>query len=475
MQSQIPNFKSAVPDPKFPRGRWDILKVRGILHLLKARPFQFLLQLPFVSIFLLIIIAGLYGAQIPGANIATVVTWTIWWGGVIFTFPLIGRAWCLVCPWAAIGDWVQRLALWRRKEEITLGKRWPSTLRNLYPVIIAFIVITWAEFYFHMVSSPVATAYLAIVILAMAVITALIFERRSFCRYLCPIGGMIGVYSQFSATELRCRDRAVCRECKTKDCLRGNALGYGCPVFEYPETMDTNTYCILCTECIKTCPKDNIAFNVRPLTEELVSSLAPDRPNQGRARRMDEALMVLAILGITIFHALTMTPYWFKIMDVTMMATGLTPGATFTILMMVFIIITIFIYYLFTGVSSFITYAYPLIPLALFFHLSHNVLHLFGEGQRMVNIISDPLGWGWDIFGTARLSLPPIIPLSVIPYIQWILVLIGFGYCIYLAYKTLPTLSAGSVRGFLPVVVMVIALTVAYLWMLSQPMVMRMG
>lgn len=468
-------------------GGWDILKIKGLTRLVKARPFQFLLQLPFVLIFTLVIIAGLYGAQLPGANIATVVTWTIWWGGVIFTFPLIGRAWCLVCPWAAVADWVQRLALWRKKEEITLGKRWPLILRNLYPVIIAFIVITWAEFYFHMVSSPVATAYLSIVILAMAIITGLIFERRSFCRYLCPIGGMIGVYSQFSATELRCRDRAVCKECKTKDCLRGNALGYGCPVFEYPETMDTNTYCILCTECIKTCPKDNIAFNVRPLTEELASPLTPDTPDliRGNQGRLDEALMILVIFGITIFHTLTMTPYWFKIMDVAMMATGLTPGALFTIFIVAFIIITIFIYYLFAVVSglllahhwslatghSFITYAYPLIPLALFFHLSHNLLHLFGEGQRVVNIASDPFGWGWDIFGTARLSLGPTIPLSVIPYTQWVMVFIGFGYSIYLAYKT----PREGLKGFVPLAVMIIALTAAYLWMLSQPMVMRMG
>jgi len=455
--------------------KWDILRARGIANLLKARPFQFLLQLPFVFIFILIIVAGLYGAQLPGANIATVVTWTVWWGGLIFTFPLIGRAWCLVCPWAAIGDWVQRLALWKRKEEMGLGKRWPTYLRNLYPVITAFILITWAEFYFRMVSSPVATAYLAIVILTIAVIIALIFERRGFCRYLCPIGGMIGVYSTFSATELRCRDRSVCKECKTKDCLRGNERGYGCPVFEYPETMDSNTYCILCTECIKTCPRDNIAFNIRPLTTELRSP---------QSRRIDEALMILVILGITIFHTLTMTPYWFKIMDVAMMATGLTPGALFTISMIIFIIITIFVYYMFTLISGpfsthhrslatghpFIIYAYPLIPLALFFHLGHNLLHLFGEGQRLVNVTSDPFGWGWDIFGTARLSLNPILPLSIIPYIQWVLAFTGFGYCIYLAYKASPCWW-----GFMPVAVMVSILTIAYLWLLSQPMVMRMG
>ncbi|MBI5287271.1 MAG: hypothetical protein HY878_06755 [Deltaproteobacteria bacterium] len=195
---------------------------------------------------------------------------------------------------------------------------------------------------------------------------------------------------------------------------------------------------------------------------------------------MDEAIMVLVVFGITIFHTITMTPYWFKLMELSMVFTSLNPGTLFTILMAAFTILTILIYYLFAipagllskgGVgTAFINFAYPLIPLALFFHLGHNVLHLFGEGQKIVVVASDPFGWGWDIFGTARTSLEPIISLSIIPYIQWVMVLTGFGFSIYLSYRV-----RMGWRGFVPVAVMIIMLTVAYLWMLSQPMVMRMG
>ncbi|MBI5893535.1 MAG: 4Fe-4S binding protein [Deltaproteobacteria bacterium] len=452
----------------------NLLKNHTLNYLLKTRAFQFILQIPFVLIFILIILAGLYGASLSSSNIATVVTWTIWWGGLIFTFPLIGRAWCLVCPWAAISDWVQRLAFWKKKETgLGLDKKFPIWLRNMYPVIISFLIITWAEFYFSAVSNPKNTAYIAIIFLIAAVLISIIFERRSFCRYLCPIGGMIGIYSKFSLLELRARDKAVCRACNTKDCINGNEKGYGCPVFEYPEAMDRNTYCVLCTECVKTCPKDNIALNIRPVAKELT------HPSD---RSLDESLMILAAFAIVIFHGITMIPVWFKWTDAIMMNTGIAPYALVTIALFGFTALTVLVYLFFvllthgsrlTTHDLFVAFAYPLIPLALFFHLSHNVFHLFGEGKNLLIVSSDPFGWGWNLFGTRGLKLEPIISFNMIYYLEIALAILGTVYAIYLTYKT--SLQDFEGRGFVSMAIMILCLTILYILMLNQPMVMRMG
>jgi len=452
----------------------DLLKNSTINSLFKKRAFQFILQLPFILIFTLIVSAGLYGASLSGSNISTVITWTIWWGGIIFTFPLMGRAWCFVCPWAAVSDWVQRLAFWKKRDTgLGLDKKFPVALRNMYPVIITFLLITWAEFYFSAVSSPVVTAYIAIVILIAAILISIVFERRSFCRYLCPIGGMIGVYSKFSILELRARDRAICRECLTKDCINGNKKGYGCPVFEYPEAMDTNAYCILCTECIKTCPKDNIALNIRPITHELSTSTN---------RRLDESFMILVVFAITLFHGLTMIPPWFQWTDLIMLNTGIAPYALVTIALFAFVGLTILVYFIFVLFASrsslltphpFIAFAYPLIPLALLFHLSHNVFHLFGEGKNLIIVSSDPFGWGWDIFGTRGYRLETILSFDMIYYIQIAFAIAGFAYALYLCRRTSMNDFAG--RGLIPLSILIVCLTIIYIVMLNQPMVMRMG
>lgn len=454
----------------------DILKNPAISYLLKTRIFQFILQVPFVIMLFIIIFAGLYGASLGSRNIATVVTWTIWWSGIIFTFPLIGRAWCLVCPWAAIADWTQRLAFWKKKEAgAGLDKKIPVALRNMYPVIITLLIITWAEFYFSAVSSPMVTAYIAIIFAAAAILTSLIFERRSFCRYLCPIGGMLGIYSKFSFLELRARDTSICRGCATKDCVNGNEKGYGCPVFEYPEAMDRNTYCVLCTECIKACPKDNIAVNIRPITKELASL---------SDTRLDESLMALVVFALMLFHSVTMLRVWFKWTDYIILNTGIEPYALVTIALFTFTLLTILIYSFFVWVSGFyspkphapnpkpfINFAYLLIPLALFFHLSHNVFHLFGEGKNLLIVSSDPFGWGWDILGTRGLISEPIISFDMIYYIQIILAVIGLGYAFSLLHK-----NGGIFHGrTLSITTAILVLTILFIIMINQPMVMRMG
>src|SRR3989304_950391 len=54
-------------------------------------------------------------------------------------------------------------------------------------------------------------------------------ERRAFCRYVCPMGGFIGLYSQVAPVEMRVDSRATCAACQTKACYNGSPEGYGCP------------------------------------------------------------------------------------------------------------------------------------------------------------------------------------------------------------------------------------------------------
>jgi len=54
------------------------------------------LRLFAASVFLLVIYTGLFGTPIPERNLATVLTWTIWWSGVIISIFFVGSAWCAI-------------------------------------------------------------------------------------------------------------------------------------------------------------------------------------------------------------------------------------------------------------------------------------------------------------------------------------------------------------------------------------------
>ena len=78
-------------------------------------------------------------------------------------------------------------------------------------------------------------------------------------------------------------------------------------------------------------------------------------------------------------------------------------------------------------------FAYPLIPVALFYHLAHNGMHFFMEAQNVVPLLSDPLGRGWDIFGTAAFVYEPLLSLEAIWGIQIFLIVIGHIYGVVVA------------------------------------------
>jgi len=125
----------------------------------------------------------------------------------------------------------------------------------------------------------------------------------------------------------------------------------------------------------------------------------------------------------------------------------------------------------------FVRFAYTLLPIALFYHLAHNATHVFWEWSKLRRLISDPLGWGYDWFGTARAPLSALWSPESIWYLQVGLVVIGHAYGIFVAQREALRVYGGdrkaSFRLHLVMVVGMIAMSMLSLWLLAQPMYMR--
>ncbi len=194
--------------------RIDILRLPVIGTLLKWRWLQPLVEVPMLLVFILAIIVGIWGTQEPSQNFATMLIWVYWWSLVILTFVLVGRIWCFFCPLGAVGEWLNRRVG-------TLNRKWPKALRNLWPAHIFFITLTGLDMVFGIDTMPNMTGYFLLSLMIMSIVLAIIFEKRSFCRYVCPIGGMCGIYSMTSSVEVRAKSRGRCESCTTKECIRG--------------------------------------------------------------------------------------------------------------------------------------------------------------------------------------------------------------------------------------------------------------
>ncbi|MDP6581328.1 MAG: hypothetical protein QF681_11780 [Vicinamibacterales bacterium] len=472
-----------------PSGGWrlDLLAWRPLHWVVSRRPFQFALQVPLVLALFLILSAGFLGSPVADRNIATVLTWTIWWTLLILDIVLLGRMWCLVCPWEALASWLRRLTFWRRRrdEPLALDLKWPRWLRNVYPATVLFVGLTWLELGFGVTRSPRATAILGLVMVLLAVVPALIFERRSFCRYGCLIGRICGLYSMMAPVEVRARDQDVCRVCRTKECLTGSDRGYPCPTGQSPGALRANTYCTVCTECVKSCPSDNVAINLRPWATDLHAVRQP---------RRDEAVLAVVMISLTTFHGLTMTPVWTTALAWLRATSGLRYLTAFTLGMAVVVLVPSALYLSFSAMTRralpvagsrstvwqvAIRYAYPLIAIALMYHLAHNAGHFLIEAGRLVPVLSDPFGTGRDLFNTAGLEPGPLVSRGTIWLLQIVLVLLG----LYWGLRTTERAHRGlSRRWMLPDVGwrtrlvtsgFLLMLTIVNLWLLAQPMEMR--
>ncbi len=465
------------------RPRLDLL-ARPIVRKLIIHPAtRFVLRFIIAAAFILIIAAGLFGNQLPSKNIAPILTWTIWWGGLILVILYFGAAWCYVCPWQAIAEWSESLRLWgARKQGLTLGLKWPKALRNVWPAIFLFIALTWAELGFAVTYNPRATAYMALAIAGMAFVSAFIFDRASFCRYGCLVGRIIGLYSNFAPVEVRTKDLQACRTCSTKSCYKGNERGNPCPTHQYLPAMEHNTECLTCMECVKTCEKENVSLFARPWGEDLVHVYRP---------RVDQAALALILVALTGFHGFTMTGRWQNALSWLETDLALGHTAAFTCGMAALIVVPVAIYAALVALSwgaggrralgyraYFVRYAYALLPIALFYHLAHNSEHLLFESQKVIPLASDPFGFGWDLFGTATVSVAPIISLPALWLIQVGLVLVGHVYSLYFARRIAGDIfgSAQNVfRSQIPMLAAMVLFSLASLWLLKQPMEMRVS
>ena len=460
--------------------RLNLFRFQSFKKLVKRPYFPLLAQSLSILTFILIITAGLFGSQ--RTNIAPVLTWTWWWVLLIFFILGFGTVFCTICPWEGISSFVTSLSLSSRVKKLGFECKWPKLLRNVYPALLFFVILTWFELGFEVTRSPSMTAIMAIVFVAIAVLCALIFEKRGFCRYVCLVGRIQGLYALFSPLELRPQSVDVCRSCSSKACYKGTETETGCPTILFPGNLQENTYCTLCTECVRSCPHDNISINIRPPATDLLHKLH---------FKWDEAILAIVLLALTSFHGITMTPVWGRINDILRVDLGMGPKPIFTLLML---IMTVFPVFLFWGTAwmakqlthdagipickIFRAFAYSVIPIALFYHLAHNGMHFFMEAQNIIPLLSDPFGWGWNLFGTAGKDYNPLLSLTTIWWIQVILIIIGHVYGVIIADRVAKVLFKEQrfvIRSLVPLIVTMILYSSFSVWLIAQPMEMRSG
>ena len=214
------------------------------------------------------------GPQDRAHNGALNLFWAWWWPLILLGFPLVGRLWCSICPFMVWGEIVQRCARW-------LGwspPRWPRGNSDDWasPLLAAGFaaILLWEEVW-NLQNTAWLSSCLLLLITAGAVIGSLRFEKRFWCRYLCPVGGMNGLFAKLSILELRAQVGTCSGSCSSYACFKGGPADgeglatAGCPLGTHPAHLSDNRNCVLCLTCAQACPHRSVQLALRPPAADL--------------------------------------------------------------------------------------------------------------------------------------------------------------------------------------------------------------
>jgi polyferredoxin len=459
-----------------------------LVRLLNRSPWPLVsIKILSVSVFLLVVYAGLFGTALPERNLATTFVWNLWWPLVVVSVFLLGSAWCGICPWDTLASWLVRRRLWQRViPHPGLNRKVPAVLRNIWPALLMFMGLTWLELGVGVTKIPQATALMALLMVILATASLLIFERKAFCRYFCPVGRTLGLYSRLAPIEIRSQNQNICADCKTLECYNGSPQIEPCPTHLTIGRFSQNTYCLSCGNCILSCPHQNVSWRLRSLGSEARSDARP---------MWDSTWFMLALMGITSFHGITMMPFWQEGVgrfSHWLGETG-TPIWSFTLGMWLGFLWPVAIYALAITVTQriatprtdfkrlFIGLPFVTLPLAFAYHLAHNLDHAYRESSGMIGLFANPLGLGLSPLSAAerhlRMTSDGAMAGEVLFIIQASLMALGVGLAVQiLRYRGRGLLAGGGhLTGWMlaPMLGFIATFSGFNLWLMAQEMGMR--
>jgi len=429
-----------------------------------------------LSLIYVVIMTSLFGTKVSGRNLGVVLMWIVWLFLLIVVMtPLGGRVWCTICPLPLFGEWMQRGSLFSPRTGKTrtynnrfsgLFLKWPARLDNNWLRVFIFLVL--ATFSTTLVASPKVSGFVLLALLLTPTVMSLVFELRSFCRYICPVHAFVGPFSGMSVVALRNRSQEVCDRCKPHFCQNGNARGWACPYGLTVGEMKESADCGLCLECVRSCTYQNVSIFTRPFAAER------------KVKHLSDGWLVIAIFTIAIIYSILYLGPWPVVRDYVNILDkknwdlfGL--YALFVWIAVLFVVPGIVYLFTWAGIrwsrlkmkasEAFLANSGSLLPMGLFMWMSFVVPMLFVNFTFLLQSLSDPFGWGWDFFGTANTPWHQVIP-GAIPWIQAVLMLTGVG----LSLRNLRRNWAGQglergqlMKASLPMGVFLISVTVMML------------
>ena len=366
-----------------------------------------------VSLLILTILTGVLGSQFPVKNFAPTFVWVVWWGGFIWLHILFGDSWNFVNPWKNIFELI-------KFDEKPL-RQYPDKLKS-WPAFGFFLIFAWIELVYP---TPAHPQFLGNIIFVYSIIVLAgmrVFGKDKWLDNCEPFTVFFNFVSSFSATRV------------TSD---GKIL-------------------------------------LRPIASGLLDA----------RYRFDQLCFLILILSVVSFDGLISTLFWYDVIGIDAFGGSGRYDVIYvnTAGIIVSFLAFFSIFYSFVAISRAITktdittldlaqkFVPALLPISIVYHLAHYSAYFFLNGQLIIKLISDPFGFGWDIFGTSSYEIVRTIDFILLWNYQVAVIVIGHILSVYIAHRISLRVfkdSKKSIMSQAPILLLMVGYTILGLWLLS--------
>lgn len=391
-----------------------------------------LLRLLSLGLLVLSVVSGFIGNRDPYVNFNMTFFWIIVFLGLTYATAVVGNIYRLLNPWRTLAEGIG--LCWRGYLHGCLP--WPAWL-SYWPALLLYMALIWIELFLH--ATPQRLSWLLLGYTALNLVAVGVFGARAWFRRGELFSVLLRLMAKMSPLDIR--ERRVFLRWPGQGLLESHPQHWALLVFVLFTLSST-------------------AFDGLRATRWWVLLFWDDKLN-----------VLTPWLGSSpMMHYATLRP-WYLLYE------------SFWLLASPFVYLAV--YLVFIWLSRWLTrsplsvrelafrFAYTLLPIALVYNITHYYTLLFTQGVKIVSQLSDPFGWGWNLFGTAELWRVPILPeMWMVWHTQVGLIVFGHVVSVYLAHVE-ALRSFGSVRlamlSQLPMLVVMMLFTASGLWILAQP------
>ncbi len=408
-----------------------------------------------------VILGALIGTERAALNPAPAAVYVAFWVALSFFTALFGNLWALVNPWKVAWGFAESIAPGLRSRRLRrYPRRWGP-----WPAVLVFVGFAILETVAAEAAGPRALGWILVLYTGYNFVGMYRYGRDVWLRNAEGFTVVFGFMARFSMTEVRA-PKSLCARCSSAGrCSAGE------------------DDCVDCYECYAAASPgkglgEQREFNLRPPCVGL---------NRLGVVTLTVVFYVVLLLSTVSFDGLSATPEWLIFSTQFVLQSPRVGGYVANLIGVLGLPVVFGL--LFTATCAVMValsghsqpdtgrllrrFTFSLLPIALAYHFAHFLGFLLVNGQKFIVLVSDPFGWGWDLFGTAD----AIINIGILsPVFIWYFsisaIVVGHIAGVYLAHIQATRIYASQRAALLsqiPMLTLMVCYTCASLWIISRP------